>query len=156
MPTVSVIIPAYNGVSHYLDHAIESVLAQSYQDRELIVVDDASTDETALLVRRFPQVRYLRRHTNGGQAGARNDGARLAGGEFLAFLDQDDLWESTLLEETVPALAAEPAAAVIHCDGYQVNERNEILEYDAAMKPTFSVTQLLRGNHDVATSGSVF
>jgi glycosyltransferase involved in cell wall biosynthesis len=156
MPTVSVIIPAYNGVSRFLEQAITSVQGQTYQDFELIVVDDASTDETAQLVKRFPHARYFRRHSNGGQASARNDGARLATGDYLAFLDQDDLWEASLLREALPALQAEPTAAVIHSDGYQVNERNEILEYDAAMKPTFSVTQLLRGDHDVATSGSIF
>jgi glycosyltransferase involved in cell wall biosynthesis len=156
MPRVSVIIPAYNAVTRYLEQAIRSVLAQSYKDTELIVVDDASTDDTARLVLRFPQARYYKRATTGGQAAARNDGARLAKGEFLAFLDQDDLWEPTFLEETSAVLNAHPEAALVHCDGYQVNERNEILEYDAAIKHTASVTQMLRGGHDVATSGSLF
>ena len=64
-----------------------SVLGQTFRDCELIVVDDASTDETARLALRFCQARYFRRAENGGQAAARNDGARLANGEFLAFLD---------------------------------------------------------------------
>jgi glycosyltransferase involved in cell wall biosynthesis len=156
MPLVSAIIPAYNGVSRYLQQAIESVQAQRYQDVELIVVDDASTDETAGLILRFSQARYFRRAENGGQAASRNDGARLAKGEYLAFLDQDDLWEPSMLEETVAVLEADPAAAIVHCDGYQVNERNEILEYDGAMKHFATITQLLRGGHDVATSGSLF
>ena len=156
MPLVSAIIPAYNGIARYLEPAIRSVLAQSFQDFELIVVDDASTDETARLVLRYPQVRYFRRADNGGQAAARNDGARLAKGEFLAFLDQDDLWEPSLLEETMRAMAADTETAVVHCDGYQVSERNEILEYDAAIKHTTSITQMLRGGHDVATSGALF
>jgi glycosyltransferase involved in cell wall biosynthesis len=156
MPLVSAIIPAYNGASRYLDQAIASILAQTHRDFELIVVDDASTDDTARLVLRFPQVRYLRQADNRGQSATRNEGARLAQGTFLAFLDQDDLWESSFLEETVPALRAAPDAAVVHCDGYQVNEQNEILEYDGAMKQTTSITQILRGGHDVATSGSLF
>jgi glycosyltransferase involved in cell wall biosynthesis len=156
MPLVSAIIPAYNGVSRYLQQAIESVLAQRYQDVELIVVDDASTDETAGLVLRSPQAFYFRRAENGGQAASRNDGARHAKGEYLAFLDQDDLWEPSMLEETVALMQAEPDAAVVHCDGYQVSERNEILEYDGAMKHFATITQLLRGGHDVATSGSLF
>lgn len=156
MATISVIIPAYNGVSRYLEQAIRSALAQTFRDFELIVVDDASTDDTARLVLRFPSARYYKRPTNGGQAAARNDGARLATGAFLAFLDQDDLWEPTLLEEALAVLNAHPDAALVHCDGYQVNERNEILEYDAAMKHTNSITQMLRGGHDVATSGSLF
>ncbi len=156
MPRISVVIPAYNGVSRYLEQAIRSVLAQTVKDFELIVVDDASTDDTARLVLRFPSARYYKRPTNGGQAVARNDGARLAKGEFLAFLDQDDLWEPTFLEETSAVLNAHPETALVHCDGYQVNERNEILEYDAAMKHANSITQMLRGGHDMATSGSLF
>lgn len=156
MALISVVIPAYNGAARYLDQAISSVLAQTFQDLELIVVDDNSTDDTARLVLRFPQARYFRRAENGGQAAARNDGARLATGTYLAFLDQDDLWEPTFLAETRSLLETQPDAAVVHADGYQVNERNEILEYDGAMKHTASITQMLRGGHDVATSGSLF
>lgn len=68
MPSVSVIIPAYNGVSRHLEEAITSVLSQTFRDLELIVVDDASTDDTARLVLRFPQARYFRRAENGGRA----------------------------------------------------------------------------------------
>ncbi len=156
MPIVSTIIPAFNAATRYLDRAIESVLEQSVQDFELIVVDDASTDDTARVVLRYPRARYFRRAQNGGQAAARNDGARLAIGEFLAFLDQDDLWEPTFLEETLAILQAHPETALVHCDGHQVNEGNEILYYDHAMSHIFSITQILRGGHDVATSGSLF
>lgn len=153
---ITAIIPAYNGVSRYLEQAIRSVLAQHYQAVELIIVDDASTDDTAHLVGQFPKVRYVRRAVNGGQAAARNEGARLAEGEFLAFLDQDDLWEPTFLQEMMAEALARPDAAVIHADGFQINESNQILEYDAAMKHMASITQMLRGGHDVATSGSLF
>lgn len=156
MPLVSAIIPAYNGVSRYLDQAIGSVLAQTCRDLELIVVDDASTDDTARLVLQYPQARYFKRPENGGQAAARNDGARLAGGAYLAFLDQDDLWSPSFLEEALALLQTRPEAAVVHCDGHQVNEQDEPLHYDAAMKHGHTITQLLRGGHDVATSGSLF
>ncbi len=156
MTQVSVVIPAYNGTSRYLEQAIQSVLAQTYADYEIIVVDDASTDDTGGLVRKIPHVRYLRRSQNGGQAAARNTGANLAQGPYLAFLDQDDLWEPTFLEETLGILEPTTRATLVHCDGYQVDEQNKILEYDAAMKHTGSITQLLRGGHDVATSGTLF
>ena len=156
MPLISTIIPTYNGASRYLDQAIRSILAQTCCDLELIVVDDASTDETARVVSRYPQARYVQRATNGGQAAARNDGARLAAGTFLAFLDQDDIWKPSFLEETIPILQRHTNAAVVHCDGYQVNEAGDVLEYDGAMKHTRSITQMLRGGHDVATSGSLF
>ncbi|MDE3242944.1 MAG: glycosyltransferase family 2 protein [Nitrospirota bacterium] len=156
MPLVSAIIPAYNGASRYLDQAIGSVLAQTCQDLELIVVDDASTDETARLVLQFSRARYFKRPENGGQAAARNDGARLAAGTYLAFLDQDDLWAPSFIEETLALLQAQPEAALVHCDGYQMNEGGAPLHYDAAMKQERTITQLLRGGHDVATSGSLF
>ena len=156
MAIVSVIIPAYNGVTRYLDQAIESVLKQTYADREVIVVDDASTDDTEQLVGRYPGVGYIRKAQNEGQAAARNKGHKCQRNLFLAFLDQDDFWKPTFLEETLPLLVSDPDAAVIHCDGYQVNASGEILEYDAAIKQTCSITQMLRGGHDVATSGSLF
>ena len=156
MTHVSVVIPAYNGTSRYLEPTIQSVLAQTYADYEIIVVDDASTDDTGALVQKIPQVRYLRRSQNGGQAAARNTGAQVAQGPYLAFLDQDDLWEPTFLEETLRILKSSPRAPLVHCDGYQVDEQNSILEYDAAMKHSGSITQLLRGGHDVATSGTLF
>jgi glycosyltransferase involved in cell wall biosynthesis len=155
MPVITAVIPAYNGVSRYLEQAITSVLGQSFQNFELIVVDDASSDETSRLVLSYPRARYIRRADNGGQAAARNDGARLGTGTCLAFVDQDDLWEPTFLEEMHAALESHPDAAIIHSDGFQVNERNEVLEYDGAMKHNASITQLLRGGHDTATSGSL-
>jgi glycosyltransferase involved in cell wall biosynthesis len=156
MPLVSAIIPAYNGASRYLDQAIGSVLAQTCQDLELIVVDDASTDETARLVLQFSRARYFKRPENGGQAAARNDGARLAAGTYLAFLDQDDMWVPSFIEETLALLQDQPEVALVHCDGYQVNEDGAPLHYDAAMKQGRTITLLLRGGHDVATSGSLF
>jgi glycosyltransferase involved in cell wall biosynthesis len=153
---VSVVIPAYNGSSRYLEQAIDSVRAQTLTASEIIVVDDASTDGTGALLQKISCVRYVRHPKNSGQAAARNTGAHLAQSPFLAFLDQDDLWEPTFLEETLAILEPAAQATLVHCDGYQVNERNEILEYDAAMKHQRSITQLLRGGHDVATSGSVF
>lgn len=155
MPRISVVIAAYNGVSRYVEQAVASVLAQTFRDFELIVVDDASSDDTVHVISAYPQAHCIRRTNNGGQAGARNDGAQMARGEFLAFLDQDDLWEPTFLEETTAVLERRPDAAVVHSDGFQVNERNEILEYDSAMKQAASITQLLRGGHDTATSGTL-
>jgi len=155
MALVNVIIPAFNGTTRFLAEAIQSVLTQSFRNFELIIVDDASEDNTHACIPPNRLIRYYRREQNGGQATARNDGARLATGEFLAFLDQDDLWEKTFLEEAVTALHQHAEAALIHSDGYQVNEQNQILEYDKAMKHTKSICQILRSGHDTATSGSV-
>ncbi len=97
MPQISVIIPTHNGTTRFLDQALDSVFDQTYSDWELIIVDDASTDETPAYVQDRVhscdrQVHYIQRSVNGGPSAARNDGARVAKGDFLAFLDQDDVW----------------------------------------------------------------
>lgn len=85
---VSVIIPCYNQ-AHYLGEAIESILNQTYQHYEIIVVDDGSPDNTAEVAARYPGVRYVRQ-ANQGLAGARNTGLRESKGEYVVFLDADD------------------------------------------------------------------
>lgn len=95
-PFVTVIIPTYNRAS-LVGHAIASVLAQTYARREVIVVDDGSTDDTASVVAQFPGARYIRQeHT--GQAAARNTGWRHASGDCIATLDSDDTWNPDFLE----------------------------------------------------------
>ena len=99
---VSVIIPTYNR-AHVLPRAIESVLKQTYTELELIVVDDASTDDTAAVMTAItdPRVRYVRKE-HGGAAAARNRGIAEAKGEFIAFQDSDDVWHSDKLEKQLP------------------------------------------------------
>ncbi len=90
---VSVIIPTYNR-AHFLADAVESVLCQEYPDLEIIIVDDGSTDTTkALLARRYgKKIRYIYQE-NQGFAVARNKGVEVAAGEYIAFLDSDDIWK---------------------------------------------------------------
>jgi glycosyltransferase involved in cell wall biosynthesis len=89
--TISVIIPAFNA-EMYIAEAIDSVVRQDVHPAEIIVVDDGSTDGTAELVRRWPDIRLVRQE-NAGVAAALNHGIRLAQGEMLAFLSADDVWE---------------------------------------------------------------
>jgi glycosyltransferase involved in cell wall biosynthesis len=93
MPKVSVIIPSFNR-SNFLRSAIESVLKQTFQDFEIIVVDDASTEDVLGIVQGFcdKRIKYIRHETNKGEAGARNTGLTHSRGEFIAFLDDDDEW----------------------------------------------------------------
>lgn len=101
MPKVSVIIPAYNCAS-YLPAAIESVLAQTYGDTEIIVVDDGSTDGTENIVAPYlAHLQYIQQ-SNKGLPGARNTGIRAAKGEFIALLDGDDFWLPNKLEQQMP------------------------------------------------------
>jgi hypothetical protein len=104
MPAVSVIIPAYNQ-SHYLAEAIQSVLGQTYPDFEIIVVDDGSTDDTPAVAKRFndPRVRYIYQE-NRGLSGARNTGIRNSVGEYLTYLDSDDLFSEEKLALLVEEL----------------------------------------------------
>jgi glycosyltransferase involved in cell wall biosynthesis len=114
MPAVSIIMNVCNGAAT-LHAAMESVLAQTFQDWELIVWDDCSTDESAQIVAGFSdrRIRYLlaRQSTPLGQA--RDAAIRQAHGEWLAFLDQDDIWASRKLEQQL-ALANEPRVGLIY------------------------------------------
>jgi len=92
-PTVSVIIPTYNR-AHLVSRAIQSVLNQTYQDFEIIVVDDTSADNTEEVIKSFndPRIRYMRHEQNRGGSAARNTGIKATKGEYIAFLDSDDEW----------------------------------------------------------------
>jgi glycosyltransferase involved in cell wall biosynthesis len=111
-PLVSVIIPAYNG-QEYIREAIESALGQTYRPIEILVIDDGSPVSMTEAVSGFgPEVRYLRQE-NGGTASARNLGWRSASGEFIALLDQDDLWLPLKLERQVPRFAEDPRIGLV-------------------------------------------
>ncbi len=106
---VSVVIPTYNR-AHCVGEAIESVLAQTYKDFEIIVVDDGSTDNTAEVLARFGDRIRVIRQENSGVSAARNAGIRAARGEWVAFLDSDDVWESEKLKIQVDDLKKYPDA----------------------------------------------
>jgi hypothetical protein len=111
-PLVTVVIPVYNGGA-FLPDSVGSVLAQGYPALEIIVVDDGSTEDIEAVVRRLPvDVRFLRQG-NSGPASAKNRGIRDASGEFVAFLDVDDLWPGGNLEVMVGHLLADPSLDVV-------------------------------------------
>lgn len=125
-PRVSVVIPTYNRASLLME-AVNSVLAQSYGDFELIVVDDGSTDDTADRLRQLPaQLRYAYQ-CNRGVAAARNYGIRLARGEYICFLDSDDLWKRNKLSEQVAFADAHPQYGLIctEIEGFGTHGRIE-------------------------------
>jgi hypothetical protein len=106
---ISVVIPSYNSAD-FLPDAIRSVLAQTRPANEIIVVDDGSRDHTAGVCAEFgPAVRYVRQE-NAGASSARNTGIAAAAGNWLAFLDADDLWDAEKLDLQFAALAANPDA----------------------------------------------
>lgn len=114
-PLISVLIDTYN-YGRYVEEAIESVLAQDFPvgEREILVVDDGSTDETAERIRRFgPEISYFRK-PNGGQASAFNFGLRRASGKYVAFLDADDYWLPGKLARIAEEFEAHPDAGMIY------------------------------------------
>ncbi|WP_417267480.1 glycosyltransferase family 2 protein [Celeribacter baekdonensis] len=112
-PDITCIIPAWNEEALIAD-AIESVLAQSHPVDELIVVDDGSTDRTADIASSYAKVRLIRQ-ANAGLAGARNAGLYAAQGNYIAFLDADDLWKPEKLALQVPVFAQDPAPDLCLC-----------------------------------------
>lgn len=127
---ISIIIPTFNRV-FLLKKAIESVLAQTYQDFELIVVDDGSTDSTPRLMSRFNgKVRYVRQNHKGPSA-ARNLGIRSCDRPFLAFLDSDDWWDRTKLGEQLKKMQEDASCVISHTqevwykDGRLLNQKKK-------------------------------
>jgi glycosyltransferase involved in cell wall biosynthesis len=109
---VSVVIPAYNSRS-YIAPALDSILVQKHRPLEILVVDDGSTDSTAQMVRAYaPEVRLIEQDQRGHPA-ARNAGIRAATGEFLAFLDHDDLWSPDKLERQIASFERNPALDLV-------------------------------------------
>ncbi|MBI2033712.1 MAG: glycosyltransferase [Candidatus Liptonbacteria bacterium] len=117
-PLVSVITPAYNAVV-YLGDTIRSVLAQTYQNFEHIIIDDGSTDETETAVRAFSdhRVKYIRQK-NSGQSTARNAGIAAAKGKYIALLDADDFFLPDKLSLQVGYLEAHPVCDFCYCKVY--------------------------------------
>jgi glycosyltransferase involved in cell wall biosynthesis len=118
-PKISVITP-FLDAGAFLPDAIASVQGQTFRDWELLLIDDGSTDESpsiaALAAAKDPRIKVLRppAHLPGGAAAARNIGIRAASGEFIAFLDADDLYESRMLEIYLATLNALPAVGMVY------------------------------------------
>ncbi len=123
MPEVTVIIPTYNR-AETLCLAIKSVLNQTFQDFEILVVDDASKDHTKEAVSRFKdkRIKYIRHETNKKEAGTRNTGVRNSNGRYIAFLDDDDEWLSEKLEKQVYLLEHGPSlVGGIYTGSFQID-----------------------------------
>ncbi|HUS21608.1 MAG TPA: glycosyltransferase family A protein [Aeromicrobium sp.] len=140
---VSVIIPAYNA-ARYLGAAIDSVIAQTHDRVEIVVVDDASTDGTASVAAHYgTAVRYAEQ-THRGQAAARNLGAGISTGRYLAFLDADDLWEPEKLAIQLAAFDAHPGLDVVFGRVVQFWSPEVAVQYG----PSFPhESEPLRGDH---------
>lgn len=125
---VSVVIPSYNS-ARYVVAAVESVLAQTFRDFEILVIDDGSTDETKEVLKKYGDVvRYLYK-PNGGVSKARNYGIEKARGKYVAFLDADDLWMPEKLEKQVALLESNADAGLSYTSAITVDENLETKNY---------------------------
>jgi len=155
-PTVSVIIPTYNR-AHLVGRAIRSVLNQTFQDFEIIVVDDGSTDNTEEVVKGFndPRIRYIRHEYNRGGSAARNTGIRAARGEYIAFLDSDDEWLPQKLERQVKAFKdLDETTALVYTGLRFVDRKGALIREQQPRLKGYVFRELLRRNA-IGTASSV-
>jgi glycosyltransferase involved in cell wall biosynthesis len=131
MPQVDVIVPAYNA-QKYLAAAIESVMAQTFEDWRIVLVDDGSTDNTAEVVAPFlPQLGskllYIKQ-ANAGLPAARNAAIRNSSSEFLALLDADDIWLPWRLEESLKAFAGRPQVGLVYGFNARIDPNGSVID----------------------------
>jgi hypothetical protein len=150
-PTVAVFIPTYNSAP-FLGKAIESVLGQTFSDYELLILDDASTDQTSKVVEPYlshSQVTYLRNETNLGMAANWNKGISLSRGKYVAKLDADDFYHPDFLQGIVSLLEKNPSVGLAFCGVHWIipNGANSFLPYTSSWVtsgPVFQANLLRR------------
>lgn len=126
-PLVSIILPTYNGAP-FLPESVESILAQTYNPYEVIIVDDGSTDNTKEVLKPFAQkIRYINLEQNKGLPVARNTGIRLAQGEYIAFIDADDLWLPEKLQTNVEYFGRHPDVGMVYSGHTNIDEKGRTL-----------------------------
>lgn len=126
MPLISIVLPVHNG-ARYLDESVQSCLAQTFSDWELIIVDDASTDDTPKLIAGYERadrrIRTIRHERNRLLPGALNSGFRLAQGQFLTWTSDDNAYRPHALERMLAYLQANPEVAMVYAD-YEVMDED--------------------------------
>ena len=133
-PLVSIIIPTFNR-PHFLQLTIESILAQTYSDYEIIVVDDGTpNDANQILCQQYDKVFYLKFHNTKSPAKPRNEGIKLAKGKYIAFVDDDDIWLPNKLKKQVDILENNPDFGLVHGCCEVINE-NGILQNKIIGRP---------------------
>ena len=147
-PLVSVIVPAYKA-GKYIEATIRSVLTQSWQDLELIVIDDGSPDDQEVIVKRLAaednRIRYVKQQ-NAGVSAARNKGYELSNGKYLAFLDADDIWLSDNLSKKIELLARDAECGLVHSDAEVIDENGKQTGQVLSGKEGWLLDELLAWN----------
>ena len=141
---VSIITPCYNGAK-YISETIDSVIAQSDKDGEMIIVDDGSKDNSADIVRKYmeiePRIKFYQQE-NAGSSAARNNGIRNCNGQYIALLDADDLWEPDFLTEQI-AFMKEKNAVCVYSSYRLIDEKSKIILKPVKCKPEITTKNML-------------
>ena len=154
MPLVSVIITTYNA-AHYVKAAIDSVLAQTFTDFEILVIDDGSKDDTRDLVNQYGAAARYFYQENSGVSVARNNGIAQSAGRYVAFLDVDDKWAPEKLERQLAALQLNSAASACHTAHLLVDDNLQPLGVHHYQRSASSLEDLLLRGNQVGTPSSV-
>ena len=128
-PLVSVVIASYN-MGHYLPESVRSVLAQTYQNIEVVIIDDGSTDDTEEQLRPLmtdSRLRYIKQE-NQGQPKAKNNGIKAVKGEYVAFCDGDDLWAPNKLELQLPLFEGDSGIGVVYSEVSYIDVKGNALD----------------------------
>lgn len=148
-PYVSIIMPAYNS-GRFIEKAINSVLNQSYNNFELLIIDDGSEDNTADIVNTIAKkdlrIHYIRNEKNLGVSAARNRGILLASGDWIAFLDSDDKWASDKLEKQINLINENKLVKFLFTGSSFVDERDNPYSYVFRVPEKVSYQDLLKQN----------
>jgi glycosyltransferase involved in cell wall biosynthesis len=126
-PRVSVIIPAFNSAV-YIHETIESVKRQTYKDYEIIVIDDGSTDDTRDIVKAYGDTVTYYYQSNKGAGVPRNIGVRMSNGEYIAFLDHDDIWLPDKLNIQVSVMDADPGLSFVCSETYVFTDKEGTID----------------------------
>lgn len=148
MDIVSVIMPSYNA-SRFIEQAIDSVLQQSYQSIELIIIDDCSTDNSKEIIKelaeKHPKIKPVYLQENSGAAVARNKGIELAVGKYIAFLDTDDVWLPNKIEKQVEFMK-DNNLPFCHSNYQLIDTEGHITERKGKFKNPLTYSDMLKSN----------
>lgn len=151
-PLVSVVIPNYN-YGRFLAQAIDSALAQTYPNVEIIVVDDGSTDDSAEILKSYSDKIRRIKQTNRGVSSARNNGTAASKGELVAFLDADDVWLPEKLEKQVGIFQADDKVGLVHCGMVDFEDNGNLLSEHLDGMNGYVALDLLRYRRSVILGG---
>ena len=147
-PKVSIVLPVYNG-ARYLENAIKSCLSQVFKDLELIIVDDASTDETSLIAERYSRldtrVRLLRHEVNKKLPAALNTGFAVARGEFLTWTSDDNCYRPTAVAAMLDFLSKKPDVDIVYADYTAIDSSGDFLQQVSVSDPIYLVRENIAG-----------